>query len=157
MHRVCVSRSRYVRPRRFLLACVPSMRASTMAHDRATSEIEPTSPQRSRNNEGQKSGDPTGSNPSITIEIQLRVGYVSRRGYCVFQSAIQTPLCIFINRCVRPYVRAHAWRSGALAVLGRREFILPRIVGDRRGLGRRWRVAVRELAGSTATRICLKR
>lgn len=107
--------------RRFLLACVPpSMRASTMAHDRATSETERTFSQRSRNEGQKKSGDPTGRNSSITIEIvQLRsVGYVSRRGYRAFQSAIQTPLCIYKSLCAPAYVRARAWRSGALAVLG---------------------------------------
>lgn len=113
MHRVCVSRSRYVGLRRFFLACVPSMRASTMAHDRATSEIEQTFPQRSRNEGQKRSSDPTGRNSSITIEIQLRVGYVSRRGYRVFQSAIQTPLCIYKSLCAPVCTRAcmEEWRA----------------------------------------------
>lgn len=112
MHRVCVSRSRYVGIRRFLLACVPSMRASTMAHDRATSEIEQTFPQRSRN-EGQKSGDPTGriarlrskfSYASVTCLVAATVPTVS---------VIQTPLCIYKSLCAPVCTRAcmEEWRA----------------------------------------------
>lgn len=101
--------------RRFLLACVPSMRAYTMAHDRATSDTERTFSQRSRNEGQKKSGDPTGTNSSITIEIvQLRsVGYVSRRGYRAFQSAIQTPLCIYKSLCAPVCTRVcmEEWRA----------------------------------------------
>lgn len=46
--------------------------------------------------------------------------------------------------------------TGIFRFAGRRRFIVPRIGGDRRGLGR-WRVAGQELAGSTATKICLRK
>lgn len=46
--------------------------------------------------------------------------------------------------------------TGIFRFAGRRRYIVPRSGGDRRGLGR-WRVAAQELAGSTATKICLRK